>query len=81
MNLAYTCQQGRLDRPDFIIESLLTYTTKYDDTRNPKELGSTTVFGLAPLKDHGLYLASTGGRIVLKEANETCVYRRVSSQR
>ena len=41
--------------------------TKYDDTRNPMELSSTTVSGLAPLKDQGFYLPSTEGRVVLVE--------------
>ena len=72
---------GRLFRPNFRIESLLTDTTKYDDTRNPKELDNATVSGLARLKDQGFYLPSTEGRIVLKETNETNVYRRVCSRR
>ena len=55
MNLACTCQQDRLVRPDFRIESLLTDTSKYDNTRNPKKLDSTTLSGLAPLKDQGFY--------------------------
>ena len=37
--------------------------TEYDDTRNPKELSSTTVSGLAPLKDQAFYLPSTECRI------------------
>ena len=37
--------------------------TKYDDTRNPKKLSSTTVSGLAPLKDQGFYLPSIECRI------------------
>ena len=48
--------------------------TKYDDTRNPKELYSTTVSELAPLKEQGFHLASTEGRIVFKETDETYVY-------
>ena len=58
MNQTCTCF-----RPDYTNESLLTDTTKYDDTRNPKELSSTTVSGLAPLKDQRFYLPSTECRI------------------
>ena len=54
--------------------------TNYDDTRNPKELDSTIAPGLAPLKDQGFYLPSTEGKIVLKETDETYVYRRVYSR-
>ena len=60
---------------------ILTDTTKYDDIRNAKELCSTTVSGLAPLKDQGFYLPSTEGRIVLKGTDETFIYRRVWSRR
>ena len=67
MNQACTCWKDRLVRPDFRNESLLTDTTKYDDTRNPEELSSTTVSGLAPLKDQVFYLPSTEGRILLIE--------------
>ena len=52
-------------------------TTKYDDSRNPKELDSTTVFGLAPFKHQGLYLPSNKGSIVLEETDETYDYRRI----
>ena len=69
MNLACTCQQDRLVRPDFRIETLLTDTNKYDDTRNPKGIHSTTVSGLATLKNQGLYVPSIEGRIVLEEIN------------
>ena len=41
--------------------------TKYDDTRDPKVLSSTTVSGLPPLKDQGFYVPSTEGRILLIE--------------
>ena len=61
INQACTSLQDRLVRPDFRIESLLTDTTKYDDTRNPKELSSTTVSKFAPLKDPGFYIPSTEG--------------------
>ena len=63
---AVMSQIYRLVRPDFRNESLLTDTTKHDDTRKPKELSSTTVSGLAPLKDQGFYLPSTECRIAHK---------------
>ena len=35
---------------------------------------------LAPLKDQGFYLPSIEGRILLKETDETYVYRRAYSR-